>query len=590
MIRRQLREAVVVTSARTAVISVGYRRLAQYPNPLRRYSAVDKSLAFFQEWAQTVMKSMKTLPKAANVKLIETSLNSLSIEEKEKLYRARGLLDMEAVDKIRAETEESALQRFEAFEAEKAAKARAQAQAGETAAAEARAQAKASELAMKVRFTRGDGQGGSLVGEGESSTPATPTAAATSAGGAAVVEKAGKDEKGEGARASLFAAAAAVPATTTTTTGELKAHTANLGAVEWDADAGRVVEVDPILGHLIGRLGSRRIFLMDIAALASIPVWEKQRVYRKDRAQRIAKGVMERHKSQGQKKGGSRGGSKRSPKDLLNVDEKDDAPLLVPGVIALYEKAWHDDDEQAQAHGLSSRHSHDFSQASSSGLTPRQKESLTAARRRYAIIDGQHRVGALKLLHDKGHTVGRVVVEVFRVYSEEEIVALFCDINKAEPVRDVDLPFGGASGGASAKERDILAAAVDALASEFPAFFKESPRCRMPNLHADNLRELLFAAKVVPQLPRKTDEDLLCWLMRKNDELSAFSDAEWESMLRPTKGKNKGGGAAGGGGMGKAKEAALKKARTGNFFLGMDTRWADSDEDDEQADGDDESL
>jgi hypothetical protein len=42
----------------------------------------------------------------------------------------------------------------------------------------------------------------------------------------------------------------------------------------------------------------------------------------------------------------------------------------------------------------------------------------------------QHRVGALKLLHDKGHHVGRVVVEVFTVSSEEEITALFCDINK----------------------------------------------------------------------------------------------------------------------------------------------------------------
>lgn len=36
----------------------------------------------------------------------------------------------------------------------------------------------------------------------------------------------------------------------------------------------------------------------------------------------------------------------------------------------------------------------------------------------------------MKLLHDKGHHVGRVVVEVFTVSSEEEITALFCDINK----------------------------------------------------------------------------------------------------------------------------------------------------------------
>lgn len=46
---------------------------------------------------------------------------------------------------------------------------------------------------------------------------------------------------------------------------------------------------------------------------------------------------------------------------------------------------------------------------------------------------------------------------------------LFTDINKAEPVKDVDLP-----GVASTDERDILASSVSALRTAYPEMFKVS--------------------------------------------------------------------------------------------------------------------
>jgi hypothetical protein len=47
------------------------------------------------------------------------------------------------------------------------------------------------------------------------------------------------------------------------------------------------------------------------------------------------------------------------------------------------------------------------------------------------------------------------------------VAELFTDINKAEPVKDVDLP-----GVASATERDTLASAVSALRTAYPEMFK----------------------------------------------------------------------------------------------------------------------
>jgi hypothetical protein len=62
---------------------------------------------------------------------------------------------------------------------------------------------------------------------------------------------------------------------------------------------------------------------------------------------------------------------------------------------------------------------------------------------RSGIVDGQHRAGALMLLSQEGHWDGQeqnILIDVFETESDEQIVALFKEINSAEPVRLVDMP------------------------------------------------------------------------------------------------------------------------------------------------------
>jgi hypothetical protein len=59
------------------------------------------------------------------------------------------------------------------------------------------------------------------------------------------------------------------------------------------------------------------------------------------------------------------------------------------------------------------------------------------------IVDGQHRAGALLLLAQQGHWneyARNIVVDVFTVDKEDDIAALFKEINSAEPVRLIDMP------------------------------------------------------------------------------------------------------------------------------------------------------
>jgi hypothetical protein len=59
------------------------------------------------------------------------------------------------------------------------------------------------------------------------------------------------------------------------------------------------------------------------------------------------------------------------------------------------------------------------------------------------IVDGQHRVGALMLLEQQGHwdrLKRNIIIDVFNTDTDEDVAALFKEINSAEPVRLVDMP------------------------------------------------------------------------------------------------------------------------------------------------------
>src|SRR4051794_12173917 len=98
------------------------------------------------------------------------------------------------------------------------------------------------------------------------------------------------------------------------------------------------------------------------------------------------------------------------------------------------------------------------------------------------IVDGQHRVAALKILASEGcwdENAPNILVDVFRLDSDAAVKDLFSDINRSEPVRLVDLPDEGAS----VPVKMILNQAVSELQERYPAMFKVSQQCRPPHVN-----------------------------------------------------------------------------------------------------------
>ena len=182
---------------------------------------------------------------------------------------------------------------------------------------------------------------------------------------------------------------------------------------------------------------------------------------------------------------------------------------------------------------------------------------------RIGIVDGQHRAAAYLLLSQQGHVNGierKVVVDVFSTESDEEITALFKEINSAEPIRLIDMPGEGAS----EQLKELLDAATDQLTETFAEMFKPSLRCKPPHLNVDIFRDEVFQSEVITRNNLKTSAALIDFIARTNDKLSKLSDEKWEEILLANglfKSK------------GKLMDQAIKKARTHNFFLGLDSTW-----------------
>lgn len=181
----------------------------------------------------------------------------------------------------------------------------------------------------------------------------------------------------------------------------------------------------------------------------------------------------------------------------------------------------------------------------------------------HGIVDGQHRVGALKIMSEVGAwdpTKNNVLVEVFRADSEDAVAQLFTEINKAEPVMLVDMP---SSTQESAQQRKVLDGAVSELSLQFPDMFSSSSRCRPPHLNVDKLRGDLFLAEIVPNNGMRTQQELVDWISARNKELGARSEGEWKDALVSKKAKE----------LTPATLKALKKASKYGFWLGMDGTW-----------------
>jgi hypothetical protein len=186
-----------------------------------------------------------------------------------------------------------------------------------------------------------------------------------------------------------------------------------------------------------------------------------------------------------------------------------------------------------------------------------------------SIVDGQHRVGMMKILHDMQDesrlknasnngapddiNLDKVLVEVYpqraEVRSDDYAQDIFMEINKAEPVKLVDMP-----GVATAKDRNLITNAVNRLEADFPDMFSPSQRCRVPHVNTDNLRDNVFAANVIKRKNLKTANDLYDWIISENKSL-ARKYADSEDLQQSVNKK------------------AWSKAEKYEFYLGLESSW-----------------
>jgi hypothetical protein len=279
---------------------------------------------------------------------------------------------------------------------------------------------------------------------------------------------------------------------------EIKAKRETVGVME----SVSTESAHPVLGPAIADLGYKRIHLVSSGKLGTIPIWNRQRTYRNDRARRMAS------------------------------DKLASMQLGFPGVVCLYEDS---------------------------------KGSLS-------ILDGQHRVGMMQTLREMRNKNGgklaqndetifeNVLVEVYSDATanatdakKDKSIAeqVFLEINKAEPVKMLDLP-----GVASADDRKLITEAVAALKDQFPKMFSTSQRCKSPNVNIDNLRNSIYGANI---LQRHKDEvatanQLLNWLLVQNAAVgeSYENDPKKQQFI---------------------SSKAWKKASKAGFYLGLESSW-----------------
>lgn len=253
----------------------------------------------------------------------------------------------------------------------------------------------------------------------------------------------------------------------------------------------------PILGPALIDFGYKRIHTVKAEKLATIPVWKKQRIYRHNRAKSMAD------------------------------DKLKTLHLGLPGIICLHE----------EENG------------------------------KLSILDGQHRVGMMSILQERQSEqlksnsttveeyldLDRVLVEVYpqtpEIRSIDHAQDIFLEINKAEPVRVIDMP-----GVASKKDRSIISEAVDRLEANYQIMFSPSQRCRAPNMNIDNLRDSIFAANIIKRHNLKTSKQLYDWLLEQNKTLAdkLRDDEKVQEMF---------------------SAGAWKKATANEFYLGLESSW-----------------
>lgn len=159
----------------------------------------------------------------------------------------------------------------------------------------------------------------------------------------------------------------------------------------------------------------------------------------------------------------------------------------------------------------------------------------------------------LKEAKDTGNIdFSRILVEVYSEVTcqgETNAKDLFLEVNKAEPVKLVDMP-----GVASQKDRKIITGGVDRIQNKYDKMFSASQKCQKPHVNIDNLRDAIFAAQVISRHSIKSDSAMEKWLLTQNDLMAKkYREDEQARSLVP--------------------KTALAKAEKFGFFLGLDAHW-----------------
>lgn len=227
------------------------------------------------------------------------------------------------------------------------------------------------------------------------------------------------------------------------------------------ADASvQVCETHPTFGHLLVDFGWKRVYRSSSRALvATVPIWCRQRPVEQARVEEIRAAMA------------ANGARCQGTISVFEVTRSTGPRLDVPQSMGVFDGQ----------HRLS---------AIAGLLRPRPPtqsvhgdgDGGSAARLRLRSVVAEDGDADSALLDDV-----EVVVEVYPVESESEVKTLFLQLNKAEIVKEIDLPDTIAP-----TKKKVIDEAVDTLRGRYPGMFKPSERCRPPHVHRDTLRNKLF--------------------------------------------------------------------------------------------------
>ena len=158
----------------------------------------------------------------------------------------------------------------------------------------------------------------------------------------------------------------------------------------------------------------------------------------------------------------------------------------------------------------------------------------------YYLIDGQHRYKALEQIKNK-HLIKDVIVNIYNVNSEEEIIKLFKDINNTKPLNPKETP------------NLKIISAIEKLEKDYPDAIKNGDKTVYPYLLKKNIQERLKRIKF-PE--NKTSMDIYNCLKKLNANYGKLNINEIPNARK------------------KLSQACINKGKTSNFYLGFDDKWS----------------